>query len=192
MESIAGWVAPAATMIAAVMTAANLGARVTGWGFVVFSVAAVAWVVVAISSGQQNLLLTNVFLLFVNIVGVWRWLGRQAKYEDGGEAAARRSARKPVPTLFSASSLAGLTVADSAGEKLGSVVDAMLRCGRNDIAYIVVTDGGTAGMAETLRAIGLDSARIGNSEVKLTLTRQAFERIAPVDPQNWPEALPAG
>lgn len=36
VEAVAAWVAPVATMIAAVMTAANLGARVTGWGFVVF------------------------------------------------------------------------------------------------------------------------------------------------------------
>jgi hypothetical protein len=33
LTAMAGWVAPAATMIAAMMTAANLGARVIGWGF---------------------------------------------------------------------------------------------------------------------------------------------------------------
>jgi hypothetical protein len=38
-------------MIAAMMTPANLGARVTGWGFVLFSVGAVAWVTVALGSG---------------------------------------------------------------------------------------------------------------------------------------------
>jgi Na+/phosphate symporter len=72
LEDIAGWVAPAATMIAAVMTAANLGARVTGWGFVVFVIGSISWSIVGISSGQSNLLWTNGFLTLVNAMGVWR------------------------------------------------------------------------------------------------------------------------
>ena len=54
MLAIAGWIAPAATTIAAIMTAANLGSRVTGWGFAVFSVGALAWIAVGASTGQQN------------------------------------------------------------------------------------------------------------------------------------------
>ncbi len=190
MQAIAGWVAPAATMIAAMMTAANLGARVTGWGFAVFCVGSVAWLVVALATGQQNLLLTNAFLLVVNIVGVWRWLGRQARYEDGGRAAARRSARSPVPSLFSASALSGLAVTGAGGESLGTVVDAMLRCGRNDIAYIVVSDGGSAGLAETLRAIPPDLLEIGEDDVRAKLDRAAFERLPAIAPDRWPEKLP--
>ena len=60
--------APAATMIAAVMTASNLGARVTGWGFVVFTVGSIAWCLVALTSGQANLLWTNGFLILVNVL----------------------------------------------------------------------------------------------------------------------------
>lgn len=70
LEDIAGWIAPIATMIAAMMTAANLGARVTGWGFVVFTVGSIAWSLVGISTGQTNLLATNAFLTIVNLVGV--------------------------------------------------------------------------------------------------------------------------
>src|SRR6188768_57692 len=70
MNDIASWVAPAATMIAAIMTAANLGARVTGWGFVVFSVGSVAWTLVGLGSGQTNLVATNIFLTLVNLVGI--------------------------------------------------------------------------------------------------------------------------
>ncbi len=191
MEAIAGWVAPAATMIAAMMTAANLGARITGWGFVIFCVGSMAWLVVALGTGQQNLLLTNGFLLIVNIVGVWRWLGRQARYEDGGRAAARRSARAPVPSLFSATSLTGLAVKSADGESLGKVVDAMLRCGRNDIAYVVVSDGSAAGLAETLRALSPDLLTIGEDHVTTTLDRAAFERMAAIKPDRWPEAPPA-
>ena len=37
MENIASWVATVATIIAALMTASNLGARITGYGFIVFT-----------------------------------------------------------------------------------------------------------------------------------------------------------
>ena len=55
MIEIAEWVAPIATMIAALMTAANLGPRVTGWGFVVFTVGAIAWAAIGLATGQSNL-----------------------------------------------------------------------------------------------------------------------------------------
>ena len=74
-EDITHYVAPAATMIAACMTAANLGPRVTGWGFAVFTIGSLSWCIIGIVSGQQSLVLTNAFLTLVNIVGIWRWLG---------------------------------------------------------------------------------------------------------------------
>ena len=67
LADVAGWVAPAATMIAAVMTAANPGSRITGWGFVVFTVGSLAWTSVGLSSGQTNSLATNGFLTLVNL-----------------------------------------------------------------------------------------------------------------------------
>jgi hypothetical protein len=75
LADAAGWIAPIATMIAAIMTAANLGARITGWGFVVFAIGSIAWTAVGLSSGQTNLVATNAFLTLVNLVGIWRWLG---------------------------------------------------------------------------------------------------------------------
>ena len=42
MESIATWVAPIATTIAALMTASNLGSRITGYGFIVFTIGSLA------------------------------------------------------------------------------------------------------------------------------------------------------
>lgn len=87
LDEFAGWVAPIATMTAAMMTAANLGARITGWGFVVFTVGSVCWTFVGISSDQPNLIASNGFLIMVNLVGIWRWLGRQSVYEDGGKSA---------------------------------------------------------------------------------------------------------
>ena len=54
MEEAAGWIAPAATMIAAMMTASNLGARVTGWGFAVFLLGSICWAIVALASWRYD------------------------------------------------------------------------------------------------------------------------------------------
>ncbi|CAM4265000.1 PRC-barrel [Novosphingobium lubricantis] len=93
MEDIAGWIASIATMIAAMMTAANLGAKVTGSGFLVFTIGSICWSLVGLSTGQTNLLATNGFLTVVNMVGAWRWLGEQRRYEEGGKSADRASRR---------------------------------------------------------------------------------------------------
>lgn len=190
MDQIAGWVAPAATMIAAMMTAANLGTRVTGWGFVVFVVGSIAWSVVGLTSGQTNLLLSNAFLLVVNIVGVWRWLGRQATYEDGSRAAAARSARARVPTLFSAGGLIGAGVTGPDGAAVGTVVDAMLRCDGRDIAYVVLGRGGVAGLGEELVAVDPHRLVFGPEGVATDLTRDELARLPVLEDGNWPEALP--
>src|SRR5579872_3998957 len=107
-QDMAGWIAPVATMVAAMMTAANLGARVTGWGFVVFTLGSICWSIVGISTGQTNLLASNGFLTVINVIGIWRWLGRQRSYEDGAKSATRASRRSAVPTLFTATGIAGM------------------------------------------------------------------------------------
>lgn len=84
MNEIAGWIAPVATMLVAMMTAANLGARITGTGFAIFTLGSVYWWIMGLTSGQTNLLATNCFLTVVNLFGVWRWLGRQRAYEMAG------------------------------------------------------------------------------------------------------------
>ena len=93
METAANWIAPIATTIAAIMVAANFGTRITGWGFVVFSVGSVAWIVIGAATDQPALLWQNVFLLVVNIVGIWRWLAVRARYEAGAGKATETSAR---------------------------------------------------------------------------------------------------
>jgi len=94
MEQVAGWVAPLATTLAAVMVAANLGARLTGYGFIVFGVGSVAWMIIGAVTGQANLLWQNAVLLAINALGVWRWLGLRARYDKGAAAATRATTRK--------------------------------------------------------------------------------------------------
>ena len=192
MEEIAGWTAPIATAIAAMMTAANLGARVTGWGFVVFTLASISWSLVAIGSGQQNLLWTNAFLTLVNAAGVWRWLGRQARYEEGGEAAMRRSAVARVPTLLAVGSLAGAKLSGRAGQPLGVVVDAMMRCSDAELAYVVISEGGVGGVGERLHAIHPRELRFSEEGVTCDLSAEQLEALPALKQEGWPVSLPEG
>ncbi len=94
MEQVANWIAPIATTIAAVMVAANLGARLTGFGFIAFSIGSVAWIVIGVATGQNSLIWQNIILLLINALGIWRWLGLRARYDKGAAAATRATARR--------------------------------------------------------------------------------------------------
>lgn len=178
----AGWIAPAATMIAAVMTAANLGTRVTGWGFAVFAIGAIAWMIVAAATGQRNLLLSNAFLLLVDIVGVWRWLGRQARYEAGADAAVDRS-REP---LFALTRLEGMAVNDADGATIGHVVEAMARCTSGAPVYLVVREGGLGGVGERLHALDWSEVALGDGGIETRLTGTALSARSVLEPGRWP------
>ena len=191
LEDVAGWVAPIATMIAAMMTAANLGARITGWGFVVFTVGSIAWSAVGFATGQTNLLATNLFLMLVNAVGIWRWLGRQRAYEDGGKAAQEASRRSAASTLFTATGMAGMSVHSRSGDPVGHAVEALVECETGRVSYVVVSSGGIGGLQETLRAVARDDIRFGCDMLTLTLDEGAFERLPALDDDAWPAKAPS-
>ena len=46
MADIISWIATVATIIAALMTASNLGSRITGYGFGVFTVGSLSWLAI--------------------------------------------------------------------------------------------------------------------------------------------------
>ena len=187
---IAGWVALAATCLAAIMTAANLGARITGLGFVVFTVGSLGWITVALSKGDSTqLLYSNIFLTAVNLLGIWRWLGRQARYEEGGKAATARSAGARVPTLFPVGGLAGATVTGTGGVTLGTVVDAMMRCQGSALAYVVVSEGGVGGVGERLHALDPRELRFSEDGVACDLSPGELERRPVLEVDAWPAAL---
>lgn len=191
MENSASWIASAATMIAAMMTAANIGTRVTGWGFVVFTIGSIAWAVVGFSTGQISLMITNGLLFAVNLFGVWRWLGRQATYESGSAVAAARSrAQRHVPTLFSGGGLIGASVEDCDGQAIGTVVDSMLTCETNELAYLVIAQGGIAGAGEILRALSPIHFNVSNDGVRCDLTSIQIEALPAMDNSAWPAKAP--
>lgn len=191
MLASADWIAPIATMIAAIMTAANLGARITGWGFVVFSVGALAWIVVGASTGQQNLLWSNGFLLVVDLFGIWRWLGRRARYDAGAEAAAARSAASPAPSLFPLSNLQGMAMLDGAGGAIASTVEAMAAQDSGRIVYLVVREGGIGGVGERLHAVGWHEVELRDGQLTSRLDAQSLAQRRTLLPEQWPATAAA-
>jgi hypothetical protein len=189
IAELAGWIAPAATMLAAMLTAANLGPRPTGWGFVVFTIGSLAWSTVAISSGQTNLLLTNGVLTLVNLFGVWRWLGQRVRYEDGSKAAASRSKHASVPDLFGVSQLLDAVLRSPEGKGEGVIVEVMARCDDARLAYVIVSTGGVGGVGETLRIVDPVAISFTTHGPELVEGGVPLTDYPPV-PEVWPPALP--
>lgn len=176
-------------MIAAMMTAVNLGARVTGWGFVIFTIGSIAWTIVGLGSGQISLIAANGFLTFVNLVGIWRWLGRQRAYEDGGRSAKAASRRASSPTLFTATGIAGMAVLDGERTPLGKAVDALIECRSGAVSYVVVATTATAGIAEKLRPVSREAIVFECDQLVLRMSRHAFEAIPTINPVSWPTSI---
>ena len=67
------------TVLAASLVAANLNARVTVAGFMIFIVASIAWMVDGWLETKASLVIQNVILLMINVIGVWRWFPKAEK-----------------------------------------------------------------------------------------------------------------
>ena len=67
------------TVVAASLVAANMNARVTVAGFIIFIVASIAWMVEGWLETKASLVIQNVILLLINVIGVWRWLPKAEK-----------------------------------------------------------------------------------------------------------------
>ena len=186
MESIASWVAPIATTIAALMTASNLGSRVTGWGFAVFLVGSIAWATLGAATGQSNLVWQNIILSALNIFGIWRWLGRQQQIEKGADNAAAASEEAPTETLFPASRLTTAHLLGEGGTSLGTAVDAMVGRRSGRIAYLVVAEGGVAGVGETLRRVDWNGLEADGDGFSARLDERAFAQLPKLERDRWP------
>lgn len=189
------WFAAGATMIAALMTAASLGARVTGWGFAMFALGSAAWITATLMATEPNtsVLVMHGVLLPVDLFGVWRWLGRERRYEDSGAQVTERTRWKRVPTLFSGGALIGADVRVQAGEgkSRGTVVDAMFTSEGKRMAYMVISEGGIGGAGETLRAVPPDHLRFEKDEVFCDLDEAQWSSLPPIENDRWPTEAPA-
>jgi len=186
------WIPAVLTMIASLMIAANLGARVTGSGFVGVSLASSLWIIFQSTSNQPDtsIIVMHSILLLVNLFGVWRWLGRHRHYEDGRLRAHERSRRAPVPTLFSADAIIGAKVRDGNRETRGTVVDVMLNCDDRSLAYVVTSEGGVKGAGETLRAVPPQHLQFEKDEVISDLSEAQWRDLPTIEKDRWPEVAP--
>lgn len=78
MSDTLGYIAMATGIVAAILVSANIGRRITGWAFVVFTVSSILWVAVGGLDGEPPLMIQNVVLTAVNIFGIYRWLIKKA------------------------------------------------------------------------------------------------------------------
>jgi hypothetical protein len=185
MTDAISWIATIATIIAASMTAANLGSRITGFGFCVFLIGSLAWLATGLVTDQPALTWTNIVLTLLNIFGIWRWLGRQSKVEEGARVASEASEWTPGEALFPISLLSRAEVV-CGGVELGRCIDAMAGCHSGRLSYIVVSQGGVAGVGETLRRLPWVAASVDGEQVITTFDRARFDQLEQLPRDRWP------
>jgi hypothetical protein len=185
MAETISWVATVATIVAAFMTASNLGSRVTGLGFAVFTLGALCWIGVALVTDQPALLWTNVVLIALDIVGVWRWLGRQARVEEGARSASEASERTPGEALFPIS-LLGRAPLHCGSVEVGRCIDAMAGCRSGRLDYLVVSEGGVAGVGERLRRLSWNDVHVDGEAVVAHFGAERFGRLDELERDRWP------
>jgi hypothetical protein len=185
MADYISWVATVATIFAASLVAANLGSRITGYGFIVFTIGSLLWVRTGFATHQPALLWTNAVLTVLNLFGIWRWLGRQTKVEEGARAASEASEQSPGEALFPITLLSHASVWDGETE-LGHCVDAMAGCSSGRLSYVVVSHGGLAGVGETLRRLPWNAVSVEGGRVIAAMSAQEFGRLGELPRDQWP------
>ena len=68
------WIAAIGTIVAAGLIAADLGRKVTGYGFVLFCAVAVTWIAIGLTNRAMPIAAMNAILLLINAWGVWQYL----------------------------------------------------------------------------------------------------------------------
>lgn len=185
MDHTISWIATIATIVAASMTASNLGSRVTGYGFALFTMGALCWIAVGAMTDQPALLWTNVVLTILDLFGVWRWLRRQSQVEAGARVAAKASEDMPGEALFPVS-LLNHAIVRCGGEEVGQCIDAMAGDESGRLSYIVVSQGGVAGIGETLRRLPWTDAQIEGDQLLTRLSASSFSRLPELPRDQWP------
>lgn len=185
MTDTISWVATIATIVAALMTASNLGSKVTGLGFAAFTVGALCWVGVGVLHHEPALLWTNVILTALDLFGVWRWLGRQARVEEGARTASEASEHSPGEALFPVSLLSQAPVTCGMAE-VGHCIEAMAGCRSGKLGYLVVSQGGLAGVGERLRRLPWANAHVENDKVEVNFAAERFDCLEEIQRDEWP------
>ena len=69
------WLGAIGAIVAAALIAGDFGRRHTGWGFVLFCVVSVVWIVSGLTAKDgMPIAVQNAILLLINLYGVWQFL----------------------------------------------------------------------------------------------------------------------
>ena len=69
------WLGAIGAIVAAALIAGDFGRRVSGWGFVLFCVVSVVWIVSGLTAKDGlPIAVQNAILLLINLYGVWQFL----------------------------------------------------------------------------------------------------------------------
>lgn len=84
--------------------------------------------------------------------------------------------------------ICGATVADAAGESLGSISELMIDSEKGGIAYAVLAYGGVLGVGEKLFAVPWHAFEVDPTTGAITLpvARERFDRSPGFDKDAWP------
>lgn len=83
-------------------------------------------------------------------------------------------------------SLLSRSAVESAGKEIGHCVDAMAGCGSGCLSYVVVSQGGIAGVGETLRRLPWGKATVEKETLVTRLSRDEFNRLEELPRDEWP------
>ena len=87
MSEILEWYATVSGIVAALMIAADVNRKVTGWGFVLFCTMNVAWIWFGTIDDTAGLTTQNVVLFAINVLGIYRYLFRKQPLHPKGSPA---------------------------------------------------------------------------------------------------------
>ena len=126
----------------------------------------------------------------LNLFGIWRWLGRQARIEEGATAAAEASEQRSGRSAVSG--VAAAQGADRGSARASCSAPASTRWPAAAAAgshYVVVSEGGIAGVGETLRRLPWSSARCRCRQARSRARRQLRRGSRRSRRTQWPVAL---
>ena len=133
-------------------------------------------------TGQPALVWTNIVLTVLNIFGIWRWLGRQSRVEEGACTAAQVSEAAPGETLFPMSLCSATLMIDCAGQEVGHCIDAMAGCASGRLNYLVAPQGGRGGRRRNAAPAVVEHARVEEERVTVSISGPEFDRLERIGP----------
>jgi hypothetical protein len=105
--------------------------------------------------------------------------------EEGARTASEASEHTPGEPLFPVSLLSRAPVRSGATE-LGHCIEAMAGCRSGKLDYLVVSQGGVAGVGERLRRLPWADAQVEDDEVAVHLEPRLFDCLEELQGDEWP------